>query len=91
MSAPNDIYVGTILLEVNRHKPGKVPTILVSEWIGRSAEAGFDGSNSGRITPLSHPRTKSPGSRRPTCPSRYSTLTPALRETLPTSESAPQI
>lgn len=37
------IYIATVLLERNRWKPGKVPTFQVSEWLGRFAEAGFDG------------------------------------------------
>lgn len=35
--------LGTILLEPNRHQPGKVPTFAVSQWLGRIAAAGFDG------------------------------------------------
>jgi sugar phosphate isomerase/epimerase len=38
-----DIYIGTILLERNRWTREKKPTYLVSEWIPRFAEAGFDG------------------------------------------------
>jgi sugar phosphate isomerase/epimerase len=39
------IYIGTILLEKNRHdkKSGKRPTFLVSDWIDRFAADGFDG------------------------------------------------
>jgi len=40
----NEIYMGTILLEVNRWaRPEKTPSYRVSEWIGRFEEAGFDG------------------------------------------------
>lgn len=39
----NHTYIGTILLEVNRHKPIKEPTIRVSEWLDRFAAAGFEG------------------------------------------------
>lgn len=41
--ATHPIYIGTLLLEPNRHRPGRVPTFLVSEWIGRFQEAGLDG------------------------------------------------
>ena len=37
------IYIGTILLEVNRWGASKAPTYLVSEWLDRFQEAGFDG------------------------------------------------
>lgn len=37
------IYLGTILLERNRHKPGRLPTFKVSDWLPRIAAAGFDG------------------------------------------------
>jgi len=37
------IYIGTILLERNRWARGKEPSYLVSEWLERFAEAGFDG------------------------------------------------
>lgn len=37
------IYIGTILLEVNRLGASKTPTYLVSEWLDRFQEAGFDG------------------------------------------------
>lgn len=43
MSVQHEIYMGTILLEVNRHKPGRVPTVLVSDWIDRITQVGFDG------------------------------------------------
>ena len=36
------VYIGSILLEPNRHKPSRVPTLHVSEWIDRFAAAGFD-------------------------------------------------
>ena len=39
----SDVYIGTILLEANRHRPGKVPTYLVSQWSQRFVQAGFDG------------------------------------------------
>src|SRR5436190_8880648 len=35
--------LGTILLEVNRHRPGKSPTFRVSDWMARIAQAGFEG------------------------------------------------
>ena len=38
-----EIYIGTILLERNRWTRDKKPTCLVSEWIPRFKEAGFDG------------------------------------------------
>jgi len=38
-----DIYIGTILLEPNRHKPGRIPSIRVSEWLDRFESAGFHG------------------------------------------------
>ena len=37
------VYIGTILLEVNRWGSPKGPTYLVSEWLDRFQEAGFDG------------------------------------------------
>jgi len=37
------IYIGTIALERNRWGGGRVPTYLVSEWLGRFSQAGFDG------------------------------------------------
>lgn len=37
------IYIGTILLEINRHRGAKMPTFRVSEWLDRFAAAGFDG------------------------------------------------
>ena len=37
------VYIGTLLLERNRHAPGKTPTYRVSQWLERFAEAGFDG------------------------------------------------
>ncbi len=37
------IYIGTILLELNRWSSPKAPTYLVSEWLERFQEAGFDG------------------------------------------------
>lgn len=42
-SVSGKIYIGTILLEANRHKPGKIPTYRVSEWIERFRGDGFDG------------------------------------------------
>lgn len=38
-----EIYIGTVLLERNRWARGKKPTYLVSEWLARFAQAGFDG------------------------------------------------
>src|SRR6266550_651813 len=35
--------LGTVLLEVNRHRPGKLPTFRVSDWMSRIAQAGFEG------------------------------------------------
>jgi len=43
MSKYGQIYIGTILLEKNRHASGKQPSFRVSEWLARFAEAGFDG------------------------------------------------
>jgi hypothetical protein len=40
---PLPVYLGTILLERNRHRNNRVPTYRVSEWLARFAEAGFDG------------------------------------------------
>ena len=37
------VYIGTILLEPNRWAQVRTPTYRVSEWLGRFAEAGFDG------------------------------------------------
>ena len=37
------IYIGTILLELNRWGSPKTPTYKVSEWLYRFQEAGFDG------------------------------------------------
>lgn len=41
----HEIYIGTIALERNRwnRDAGKAPTYLVSDWLGRFAQAGFDG------------------------------------------------
>lgn len=36
-------YLASILLEPNRWKPGRPPSIHVSEWSARAATAGFDG------------------------------------------------
>ena len=38
-----NIYIGTILLELNRWGSPKTPTYRVSEWLDRFQEAGFDG------------------------------------------------
>jgi sugar phosphate isomerase/epimerase len=44
MSEKKPIYMGTILLDVNRWKrPEKTPAYRVSEWVDRFREAGFDG------------------------------------------------
>lgn len=37
------LYIGTILLEANRHGEGKTPTYQVSEWTNHFAKDGFDG------------------------------------------------
>jgi sugar phosphate isomerase/epimerase len=37
------VYLGTVLLEANRWTPEKRPSFRVSDWLARSAEAGFDG------------------------------------------------
>jgi sugar phosphate isomerase/epimerase len=37
------VFPASILLEPNRWKPGRVPSICASEWSGRAAAAGFDG------------------------------------------------
>ncbi len=39
----NQIYIGTILLEINRHTPPKEPSYLVSNWLQRFSADGFDG------------------------------------------------
>ena len=36
-------YLASILLEPNRWKPGRPPSIRVSDWSARAAAAGFDG------------------------------------------------
>ena len=38
-----EIYLGTIALEVNRHRKGKIPSYRISEWDDRICKAGFDG------------------------------------------------
>jgi sugar phosphate isomerase/epimerase len=38
-----DLYIATLLLEVNRHSNPKTPSFRVSEWTEHFAEAGFDG------------------------------------------------
>ena len=38
-----DIYLGTVLLEVNRWGKNRQPTFKVSEWTQRLADDGFDG------------------------------------------------
>jgi sugar phosphate isomerase/epimerase len=38
----NDIYIGTVLLERNRHST-RLPSLRVSDWVERFTEAGFDG------------------------------------------------
>lgn len=38
-----NIYIGSILLEKNRWTEGKQPSFLVSGWLERFNEAGFDG------------------------------------------------
>lgn len=42
-SNSGNIYFGTILLERNRWAAGKEPSYLVSEWIPRIEQDGFDG------------------------------------------------
>jgi sugar phosphate isomerase/epimerase len=37
------VYIATVLLERNRWTPQKTPTLRVSDWAARFAEAGFDG------------------------------------------------
>ena len=37
------IYISTVLLEPNRWTAEKEPSFLVSDWLPRFAEAGFDG------------------------------------------------
>ena len=37
------IFLGSILLEPNRWKPGRPPSLRISEWSARAAAAGFDG------------------------------------------------
>lgn len=37
------IYLASILLEPNRWKPGRPPSVRVSEWSERAAAAGFNG------------------------------------------------
>lgn len=37
------IYLASILLEPNRWKPGRPPSIRASDWSARAATAGFDG------------------------------------------------
>jgi len=45
MAPRGKIYIGTILLEINRWaKPEKRPSYRVSEWLDRFAAAGFDGT-----------------------------------------------
>lgn len=39
----HEIYIGTILLELNRWANPKTPSYLVSDWTPRCQEAGFDG------------------------------------------------
>lgn len=39
----HEFYFGTILLEKNRWREGKQPSVRVSEWLPRIAQAGFDG------------------------------------------------
>jgi len=39
----NRIYIATVLLEKNRWSKDKKPSFLVSDWLERFAEAGFDG------------------------------------------------
>ncbi len=44
MSEKQKIYIATVLLEKNRWEDDRQqPSYLVSEWMGRFAEAGFDG------------------------------------------------
>ena len=43
LNKARQLYIGTILLEVNRHGEGKTPTYQVSEWTNHFAKAGFDG------------------------------------------------
>jgi len=43
MNGRGKIYLGSVLLEPNRHKPGRRPTVRVSEWAARFAADGFDG------------------------------------------------
>lgn len=38
-----ELYIATLLLEVNRHGSPKTPSFQVSAWTDRFADAGFDG------------------------------------------------
>ncbi len=43
-SYKDEIYLGTVLLEKNRWLDGeRTPSFLVSDWLGRIKDAGFDG------------------------------------------------
>lgn len=42
MSLP-EVYLASVLLEPNRWKPGRPPSIRVSEWTNHAAAAGFEG------------------------------------------------
>lgn len=39
----DQVYIGTVLLEHNRWAKVRTPSFAVSEWLGRFADAGFDG------------------------------------------------
>lgn len=39
----HEIYIATVLLEANRWKREKIPTVKVSDWLERFEKAGFDG------------------------------------------------
>jgi sugar phosphate isomerase/epimerase len=41
--ADQSFYIGTILLERNRHRAGRMPSYRVSEWVARFRQAGFAG------------------------------------------------
>jgi sugar phosphate isomerase/epimerase len=43
MSRQGEVHINTIILERNRWSGDRVPSYLVGDWLGRFADAGFDG------------------------------------------------
>ena len=81
-----NIYIGTILLELNRWGSPKTPTYRVSEWLDRFQEAGFDGMELWEYHATLCPSEELAALEASTFPSRCLTLIATL--TMPLSLTA---